>query len=77
MTELALNLTKEAVSPKTEAFRQFCKLQIFNEKLVAIIQFGVKMSNTGNTHTHTHNYYNPSVHAPSVNYPLCKLHYMD
>ena len=31
----ALNLTKEAVSPKTEAFRQFRKLQI-SEKLIAI-----------------------------------------
>ena len=28
MAEVTLNLTKEAVSPETEAFGQFCELQL-------------------------------------------------
>ena len=73
MAEVALNLTKEAVSPDTGAFRQFCKLQIFKtfRKTDCHIQFAVKMSNAAGrlgTYTHTHtNYYNPRAHAPSVN----------
>ena len=75
MAKVALNLTKEAVSPETEAFSQFCMLQIFKtfRKTDCHIQFAVKMSNAAGrlgtytlTHTHT-NYYNPRAHAPSVN----------
>ena len=66
MAEVVLNLTKEAVSPKREAFRQFCKLQIFN-----IIQFVVKMSNAaGRLGTYTHTQTTiiiPCAHALSIN----------
>ena len=67
MAEVALYLTKEAVSSETEAFRQFCKLQIFGiTDCDNIIQLWE------HTHTHTQtNYYNPRAHALGVNLSLC------
>ena len=60
MAEVALNLTKEAVSPETEAFRHFCKLQIFEtfRKTDCRIQFAVKcptqLADWEHTYTLTH-----------------------
>ena len=55
MAKVALNLTKEAVSPETQGFRKLCKLQTFR-KTDCQIQFAVKMSNAAGrlgTYTHT------------------------
>ena len=68
MAEVALKLTEEAVCPETEAFREFCKLQMLK---TFWIQFAAKMSNTGGrlgTYIHTHKQTTiPRAHAPSVN----------
>ena len=74
MAEVALNLTKETVSPETEASRQFYMLKISKtfRKPDCHIQFAVKVSNTAgrlgtHTHTHTHTYTQTNYY----NYPSC------